>query len=173
MAIVIIAADGSRTPLAAFSFVANGITSGSLTAGSGSSSVPNTNPLFGGSSWFGFSSAVDPFLPPVLEPGEFTAFQFTLEVAQALVPLALEAQFAGGEGAPDGTPIFTGAHPAQYFTAANRSVVLIASLPAGPAPAPTLARAAMALALAVLSAVGLAALARRRRGPLEKRLTRP
>jgi hypothetical protein len=60
---------------------------------------------------------------PALGPGEFTAMEFTVEVAGVLVPLAVEAQFAGGEAFTNGTPIFSGDHPAQYFTAANRTVV--------------------------------------------------
>jgi hypothetical protein len=86
--------------------------------------VPGTNPLFAGSTWFGFSSAVDPFSLPALGPNEITAFQFTVEVPEALLPLVLPAQFAGGEGQSDGTPIFTGDHPAQYFSAAAQIVTL-------------------------------------------------
>jgi hypothetical protein len=121
--------NGNHTPLASFSFVPNSTTSSSLTAGSGSSSVPGTNPLFDGSDWFGFSSAVDPFVPPVLQPDEVTAFLFTVEVAQPLVPLSLDVQFAGGEGQADGTPIFGGTHPVQYFTAANPLVEFTEPVP--------------------------------------------
>jgi hypothetical protein len=122
LAIVVVHADGSSTPLTAFSFVPNPITTDALEAGSGSSAVPGTNPLFAGSTWFGFSSNVDPFTLPALGPEEFTAMEFTVEVARALVPLAVDAQFAGGEAFSDGTPIFSGDHPAKYFTAANRTV---------------------------------------------------
>ena len=125
LAIVVVHADGSSTPLTAFSFAANPTTTGALAAGSGSSRVPGTNPLFAGSTWFGFSSHVDPFMLPVLGPGEFTAMDFTVDVAGTLVPLAVEAQFAGGEAFTDGTPIFSGDHPAQYFTAENRTVVFV------------------------------------------------
>ena len=120
--------DGSRTPLAEFSFAADRETGAALAAGSGSSSVPGTNPLFAGSTWFGFSSSVDPFVPPALGPGEITAFQFTVEAAEALLPLILDAQFAAGEGSSDGTPIFTGDHPAQYFTA-TQPVVRLTAVP--------------------------------------------
>jgi len=124
LSIVVVHADGSRTPLPAFSFVSNSTTSAALAAGSGSSSVPNTNPLFAGSTWFGFSSPVDPFALPTLGPGEYTAFEFTVEAAEALLPLVRDVQFAAGEGFSDGTPIFSGGHPAQYFTAANPALRL-------------------------------------------------
>ena len=143
--IVLDTSDGSRTPFAAFSFAPNSVTSAALVAGSGSSGVPGTNPLFAGSTWFGFSSAVDPFVPPVLGPGEITAFEFTVEVAEALLPLVLDAQFAGGEGYADGTPIFTGDHPAQYFTAA-RPVVTLRPVPEPSAWMMTWVAAAMFLA---------------------------
>jgi hypothetical protein len=125
LAIVVVHADGSRTPLAAFSFAPNSVTTSALEAGSGSSGLPETNPLFAGSTWFGFSSVVNPFLLPTLGPDEFTAFDFTVEVADALLPLVLDAQFAGGEGFTDGTPVFSGDHPAQYFTARNPSVTFV------------------------------------------------
>ena len=129
MAIVIVnTSDGSRTPLPAFSFAPSGTTSAGLTAGSGSSTVPNTNPLAGGT-WFGFSSLVDPFVLPSLGPDEFTAFQFDLELPAALAPLLTETQYAGGEGATDGTPTFTGDHPVQYFAAADPQVLLTAPVP--------------------------------------------
>jgi hypothetical protein len=122
---VVVHADGSHTPLSAFSFVPNTVTTAALAAGSGSSSVPGTNPLFAGSTWFGFSSAVDPFSLPALGPGESTAFEFTVAVAEALLPLVVDAQYAGGEALTGGVPIFSGDHPAQYFTAANRTVVFV------------------------------------------------
>jgi hypothetical protein len=93
LSIVVVHADGSSTPLAAFSFVPSPTTTDALTAGSGSSAVPGTNPLFAGSTWFGFSSNVDPFMQPVLGPGEFTAMEFTVEVPAAIVPSVLDAQF--------------------------------------------------------------------------------
>jgi hypothetical protein len=126
LAIVVVdPTDGSRTPLAAFSFAPDAATSAALAAGSGSSSVPNTNPLFPGAAWFGFSSLVDPFPQPLLGPGEYTAFEFAVELPASLLPLALAAQFAGGEGRADGTPIFDGDHPAQYFAAANPIVAFV------------------------------------------------
>jgi hypothetical protein len=159
MAIVVVnAATGRRRRVSAFSFVANATTTSSLAAGSGSSSPPNTNPLFSGSTWFGFSSPVDPFPPPTLGSGEFIAFQFGVEVPRSLLPLVLDAQFAGGEGGSDGTPIFSGDHPAQYFTTADRSVTLTASITS---PAPALSTGMTALATAVLTALGIRALARR------------
>ena len=103
--IVLDTSDGSRTPLAEFSFAADRVTSAALAAGSGSSSVPGTNPLFDGSTWFGFSSPVESFVAPALGPGEMTAFQFLVEAPEALLPVDLDVQFAGGEGFSDGTPI--------------------------------------------------------------------
>jgi hypothetical protein len=125
LTIVVVHADGSSTPLPAFSFVPNPTTTDALATGSLSTSVPGTNPLFAGSTWFGFSSPVDPFVLPALGPGEFTAMEFTVEVARTLVPLVVDAQFAGGEAFTNGTPIFSGDHPAQYFTAENRTVVFV------------------------------------------------
>jgi hypothetical protein len=123
--IVVVHPDGSHTPLSAFSFAPNSVTTAALAAGAGSSGPPGTNPLFAGSTWFGFSSLVGPFTLPTLGPGEYTAMAFTVEVAEALVPLVLDAQFAGGEALSNGTPIFNGDHPAQYFTAADPSVAIV------------------------------------------------
>jgi len=126
LAIVVVdRTDGSHTPISAFSFTADAATSAALAAGSGLSSVPNTNPLFAGATWFGFSSPVNPFPPPALGPGQFTAFEFTVELPATLLPLTLPAQYAGGEGNTSGIPIFDGDHPAQYFTAANPSVTFV------------------------------------------------
>ena len=130
MSIVVVdGTTGGTVPLGAFSFSPNSITTSDLNAGSGASSPPNTNPLFEGSSWFGFSSPVDPFTVPPLGPDEFTAFQFTVEVPTASLPVRLDAQFAGGEGQADGTPIFEGDHPVQYFTAADSSILFTAQVP--------------------------------------------
>jgi hypothetical protein len=123
--VVVNTTDGSHTPFAAFSFVPNSVTTAALAAGAGSSGPPGTNPLFPGATWFGFSSVVNPFLLPSIGPDEFTAFDFTVEVAESLLPLVLDAQFAGGEGLSDGTPNFGGDHPAQYFTARDPSVVFV------------------------------------------------
>jgi hypothetical protein len=126
LAIVVVdSTDGSRAPLSAFSFAPDAVTTAALAAGSGSSSLPNTNPLFPGATWFGFSTPVDPFPQPVLGPGEFTAFEFAVEVPSTQLPVTLHSQFAGGEGRADGTPIFEGAHPAQYFAAASPFVTLV------------------------------------------------
>jgi hypothetical protein len=125
LAIVVVHDDGSSTPLSAFSFTPNPVTTDALAAGSGSSSVPGTNPLFAGATWFGFSSLVDPFSVPPLGTGEFTAMEFDVEVLRSLVPLTVDAQFAGGEALTSGTPIFSGDHPAQYFTADDPTVVFV------------------------------------------------
>jgi hypothetical protein len=127
-AIVVVHANGSRTPLSAFSFAPNAVTSAALARGSGSVGAAGTNPLFAGSTWFGFSSFVNPFVLPTLRPGEFTAMEFAFEAAEALLPLTLQAQFSAGEGLASGAPNFSGDHPAQYFTATNPFVTLIASL---------------------------------------------
>jgi hypothetical protein len=120
----VVHADGTSTPFAAFSFAPNPTTTAALGAGAGSSGPPGTNPLFPGATWFGFSSVVNPFALPPLGPGEYTAMEFALEMDRALAPLAIDAQFAGGEALADGTPIFSGDHPAQYFTAADPSARL-------------------------------------------------
>jgi hypothetical protein len=127
-AIVVVHANGSRTPLAAFSFEPNSVTSAALARGSGSVGTAGTNPLFAGSTWFGFSSFVNPFVLPTLQPGEFTAMEFAFEAAEALLPLTLQAQFSAGEGQTSGAPNFGGDHPAQYFTTTNPFVTLIAPL---------------------------------------------
>ena len=122
-------ATGNRVPLPEFSFLPNSITTTSLLAGSGSSDPPNTNPLFDGSTWFGFSSDVAPFTSPVLGPDEILAFQFDVQLPLLQLPLGLESQYAGGEGQADGTPIFVGAHPVQYFTTTDPSVLFTAPVP--------------------------------------------
>jgi hypothetical protein len=160
MAIVVVnAATGGTRPLTAFSLAPNTTTSDCLAAGSGSSSVPNTNPLFEGSRWFGFSSPVQPFAPPVLRPGEFTAFQFTLEADRALLPLVLDVQFAGGQGGSNGKPTFDGPHPAQYFTADNQCVAVTEPAVGAPAYSP----GSTALLVGALMGLGLRGATRRRR----------
>lgn len=121
--------DGSRTVFSPFSFSANPVTTSAFAAGSGSSSVPGTNPLFADSTWFGFSADVLPFSLPTLAPDEYLAMQFTVEVPEALVPLALDAQFGAGPGQTDGTPIFDGAHPVQYFAASDPELMFTAPIP--------------------------------------------
>jgi hypothetical protein len=138
--------DGSRTVFSPFSFSVNPVTTSAFAAGSGSSSVPGTNPLFAGSTWFGYSADVLPFSVPTLAPDEFLALQFTVEVAEALLPLSLDAQFAAGAGQSDGTPVFDGVHPAQYFAATDPQIEFTATI-----PEPT----AVALAtMAVMSVLG-------------------
>lgn len=106
---------GSRVPLPEFGFLPNAITTDGLADGSGPGGPTGTNPLFEGSTWFGFSAIVEPFTPPVLGPDESFAFQFTVQLPLALVPVMLQAQYAGGAGESDGYPTFDGAHPVQYF----------------------------------------------------------
>ena len=141
-------ATGNSVPLPEFSFLPNSITTTSLMAGSGSSDPPNTNPLFDGSTWFGFASDVTPFTPPVLGPDGILAFQFAVELPLLQLPLRLEMQYAGGEGQADGTPIFDGAHPVQYFTATDPSVLFTT-----PVPEPN--------AVAMVSVIGLILVIRR------------
>lgn len=142
--VVVNSADGSRAALSAFSFSVNPATTNGLTAGSGSSTVPGTNPLFAGSTWFGFSADVSPFSAPILAAGEFLALQFSLEVDDTLLPLTLDAQFGAGPGQSNGTPIFDGAHPVQYYAATDPQLELIA-----PIPEPT------ALALAAIGVLSI------------------
>jgi hypothetical protein len=127
-AIVVVHLNGSRTRLSAFSFEPNSVTSAALARGSGTVGAAGTNPLFAGSTWFGFSSFVNPFVLPALQPGEFTAMEFAFEAAEALLPVTLQAQFSAGEGLASGAPNFGGDHPAQYFSATNPFVTLIAPL---------------------------------------------
>ena len=115
-------ANGTRTSLSEFDFISNPITTSALTAGAGSSGPPGTNPLFPGSTWFGFSSPVDAFPQPILETDEIIEFVFKLEIAEGLLPLVLDVQYAAGEGLSDGSPIFSGDHPVQYFSTADPSV---------------------------------------------------
>jgi len=158
MAIVITnVVTGAYKRVSAFSLMPNATTTSAMQAGTGMSSPPNTNPLFEGSTWFGFSSTVEPFAPPVLGPDESTAFRFNVEVPETLLPLTLSAQYAGGQGASDGSPSFDGPHPVQYFTASDPTVVLTAP---DPTSAPLLSTRALLLAIATLGAVGLGALTR-------------
>ena len=68
---------------------------------------------------------------PQLGADDSVAFQFAVELPAALLPLTLEAQFAGGEGQNDGTPIFAGGHPVQYFTANDPTVSFPVPEPSG------------------------------------------
>jgi len=49
-------------------------------------------------------------------PDEYIRMTFEVLVPEALAPLLIDVQFASGEGGPDGTPIFTGEHPVEYYT---------------------------------------------------------
>jgi hypothetical protein len=64
-------------------------------------------------------SSLEPFTVPTLGPNEVLELGFTIEIPTSALPLSIPAQFAAGEGTPDGQPIFTGDHPAQYFTATD------------------------------------------------------
>jgi hypothetical protein len=67
---------GSRVPLPEFGFLPNAVTTDGLANGAGPGGPTGTNPLFEGSTWFGFSATVEPFTPPVLGPDESFAFEF-------------------------------------------------------------------------------------------------
>jgi hypothetical protein len=105
---------GEETRVEFFRFAANPATTRGMAAGGGSG-INDPRPLINGASWFGFSSAVNPF---VLEtgPDEYIRMTFEVLVPEALAPLLTDVQFASGEGQPDGTPIFDGEHPVQYYT---------------------------------------------------------
>ena len=117
-------ADGTRTPFPPFSFSLNRVTAQALAAGSGSRALDGTHPLFGGSAWFGFSSPVEAFTLPPLGPDEVIELSFVVELPPTLSPVTVDIQFAAGEGSEDGTPIFTGIHPVQYFAPARNRVTL-------------------------------------------------
>ncbi|MCZ6892663.1 MAG: hypothetical protein O7H40_01280, partial [Gammaproteobacteria bacterium] len=122
-------ATGAQTPLAAFSFIANATTSQALADG-----LPTGGgPVVAGATWFGFSSPVQPFVLPALGASEMVVFLFAFEFPLALLPLSVNVQFAAGEGATDGTPIFAGDHPVQYFTV-NDATVTFSSNIAVPVP---------------------------------------
>lgn len=108
---------GKETRVDNFQFEANANTSRGMAAGGGSA-TSDPGPLIGGADWFGFSSSVEPF---TLEtgPDEFIRMTFEVLVPQALAPFLTDVQFASGEGQADGTPIFSGEHPVQYYTADN------------------------------------------------------
>ncbi|MFW6124939.1 MAG: PEP-CTERM sorting domain-containing protein, partial [Pirellulales bacterium] len=71
--------------------------------------------------WFGFSADVEPLTAPALGPGEVFALGFDVLVPAASMPLPTTVQFGAGQGESDGTPIFSGDHPVQYFTAEDSS----------------------------------------------------
>lgn len=107
--------SGKSIPLEDFRFAPNDLTSRQMAAGGGSA-AGDPRPLFDGSEWYGFSSSVQAFTVNT-GPDEFIRMTFEVLVPEALVPFITGVQFASGEGQPDGTPIFTGAHPVQYYTA--------------------------------------------------------
>jgi hypothetical protein len=107
-------ATGAETRVDFFRFAADPETGAGMAQGGGSA-PGDPRPIIGGAGWFGFSSAVDPF---VLETGqdEYIRMTFEVLVPAAAAPLLTQVQFASGEGMPDGTPIFTGDHPVQYYS---------------------------------------------------------
>ena len=115
---------GITTPLPQFNFSANSNTSASFSAGSGLSD-PATNPIIPAATWFGFSAPVEPFIAPTLGPNEVIELGFVVVVPTSALPLSIQAQFAAGEGVSGGTPLFTGQHPAQYFTASDNRLILV------------------------------------------------
>ncbi|NIL96372.1 MAG: PEP-CTERM sorting domain-containing protein [Planctomycetales bacterium] len=76
-----------------------------------------------------------------------------MEIAPALLPFSTMAQFAGGKGTSDGSPMFTGSHPLTYFTVDDPVI----RVPAVPEPA------ALLMGLLGLLPLGLAGRRRRRR----------
>jgi hypothetical protein len=108
---------GKETRIDNFQFEVNANTSRGMAAGGGSTST-DPGPVIEGAEWFGFSSSVEPF---TLEtgPDEFIRMTFEVLVPETLVPFLADVQFASGEGQADGTPIFNGEHPVQYYTADN------------------------------------------------------
>ncbi len=106
--------SGEETPVEFFRFAADQDTTDGLTRGGGPG-ADDPRPLIDGATWFGFSSAVNPF---VLEtgPDEYIRMTFEVRVPEALAPLLTDFQFGSGEGETDGTPTFTGEHPVQYYS---------------------------------------------------------
>ena len=49
-------------------------------------------------------------------PDEYLRMTFEVLVPESLVPLITDVQFGSGEGETDGTPIFTGEHPVEYYS---------------------------------------------------------
>ncbi len=120
--------------LGAFAFSANVNTTAGLASGAGPGGPAGTNPLFEGAAWFGFAATVDPFVLPVLAPGEIFALGFDLTLPVADLPLAVEVQFAAGEGDASGNPLFFGAHPPGYFSV-DDPIAVLAPEPGGAARA--------------------------------------
>jgi hypothetical protein len=107
-------ATGEETRVQFFRFAADQETTQGMAQGGGSG-ANDPRPLVDGAGWFGFSSAVNPFL---LEtgPDEYIRMTFEVLVPKSLAPLITDVQFGSGEGEIDGTPIFTGEHPVQYYS---------------------------------------------------------
>lgn len=105
---------GEETRVDFFRFAADQETTVGMAQGGGSGAT-DPRPLIDGAEWFGFSSAVNPF---VLEtgPDEYIRMTFEVLVPEALVSLITDVQFGSGEGEIDGTPIFIGEHPVQYYS---------------------------------------------------------
>ena len=113
---------GEASRVEFFRFAADAETTRGMAAGGGSG-IDDPRPLIDGADWFGFSSSVEPF---TLEtgPDQYIRMTFELSVPETLVPFITDVQFASGEGQPDGTPIFTGEHPVQYYTGSDPLVEL-------------------------------------------------
>ena len=113
---------GEAIRLEYFRFAADAETSVGMAQGGGSG-VADPRPIVDGASWFGFSSAVDPF---VLEtgPDEYIRMTFEVLVPGTALPMLTDIQFASGEGMADGTPIFTGDHPVEYYAGSSTSATL-------------------------------------------------
>ena len=107
-------ATGEETRILFFRFTADPETTQGMAQGGGSG-ANDPRPLIDGAAWFGFSSAVNPFM---LETGtdEYIRMTFEVLVPESLVPLITDVQFGSGEGETDGTPIFTGEHPVEYYS---------------------------------------------------------
>jgi uncharacterized protein (TIGR03437 family) len=118
-------ATGVSAPLAAFNFEPSATTSGAMMEGSSESTIDAPRPVFDGATWFGFRSPVDRFELPEIDRGAVIELSFGLRVPEALLPLTLTVQFAAGEGLGDGTPRFSGDHPAGYFTAGTTELTIV------------------------------------------------
>lgn len=135
VAIVITNADSGRfEAFRPFAFAPSANMTAGLVRVAGATSAAGDGPLFGGSRWFGFASAVAPFALPQLGPGQDIAFRYEIRVPKDTLPFTADVQFAAGEGLADERPDFTGSHPVTFFAAANRSVVLRAPVRAEAAP---------------------------------------
>jgi hypothetical protein len=123
----VVSRDASDLP--AFDFAANANATAALEVGSGPGGAPDGQPLFEGSTWFGFAAAVDPFVLPALSANEILVLAFDLDLPASGLPLSIEAQFAAGEGASDGTPIFSGEHPTRYFSVDDAELLFVPEPP--------------------------------------------